>query len=190
MNNCGDGVSKAQQTFLFEGSGSSPTSPHHIQIKEISAKESSMLNAKWHSRLPRIHWSNIVRNTHYVCYGLFYDSYTIGVAIWSSPVAQNRFDDGKRMLELRRLALSDKCPKNTASRSISIMVKLIKKKFPELTRLISYQDTDVHKGTIYKASNWFIGNKTNFISWSTEKRKRNNDQSKAEKIRWEWLYAK
>lgn len=189
MNKCGDGV-MAHQTFLFEGSGSNPTSPHHIHIREISAKEASMLNEKWHSRLPKIHWSNIVRNTHHICYGLFNNEYAIGVAIWSSPVAQNRFEDGKNIMELRRLALSDKCPKNTASRTISLMVKMVKRKFPELTRLISYQDIAVHHGTIYKASNWVIGNKTKFISWSTQKRKRNKDQSNAEKIRWEWLYDK
>ena len=186
---CGDSVMVAQQTLQFAGSGSNPTSPHHIHLKEIKAQIASQLNERWHSRLPKIHWSNIVRNTHYVCYGLYYKSEAIGVAIWSSPVAQNRFKDGKQMLELRRLALSDRCPKNTASRCIGIMVKLVKKKFPEITRLISYQDTAVHNGTIYKASNWSNEAETDFASWTTNKRQRNKDQATGKKIRWEWKYA-
>ncbi len=162
------------------------TSPKQLKIKEISARKASQLNNLYHSRLPKIHPSNITRNTHYVCYGLFFGSKSIGVAIWSSPVAQNRFKDGKQMLELRRLALNDECPKNTASWSIGKMVKLIKIKFPDITRLISYQDTEVHQGTIYKASNWVIGGKTGYISWSTAKRERNEDQATGDKIRWEY----
>jgi len=54
---------------------------------------------------------------------LKYKQAVIGVAIWSSPVAQNRMKDGKTILELRRLALSDVCPYNTASWAISKMIK-------------------------------------------------------------------
>ena len=129
-------------------------SPTEISIEETRAQIACMLNEVWHSKLPDIHWSNVVRNKHYICYVFKYKEAIIGVGIWSSPVAANRLKDGDRVLELRRLALSDVCPKNTASFVISYMVKDIKKRFPELIRLISYQDTDVHLGTIYKASNY------------------------------------
>jgi hypothetical protein len=176
----------ARQTFLFSGAEDvRPASPCEITIKEIKPKLASVLNERWHSRLPKIHWSNIVRNTHYVCYGLFYNNEVIGIAIWSSPVAQNRFKDGKKILELRRLALSEKCPKNTASRCISVMVKMIKRKFPGIIRLISYQDTSVHTGGIYKASNWVKSTETDFSSWTTKSRRRNKDQADAKKVRWE-----
>jgi hypothetical protein len=111
------------------------------------------------------------------------------VGIWSSPVAQNRFKDGRKILELRRMALSDKCPKNTASRMLGVMVSLIRRKFPDIYRLISYQDTVVHKGTIYKASGWVLASQNEFISWGG-KRKRNKDQSTARKNRWELLLKK
>jgi len=91
------------------------------------------------------------------------------------------------MLELRRLALSERCPKNTASRVIAIMVKLIRKKFPEINRLISYQDCSEHTGTIYKASGWTPTNKTKLLDWTTNKRKRAPLQSKSDKIRWELI---
>lgn len=170
--------------------GSIPTSPLQLRLVEIKAQEASNLNERWHRVLPKIHWSCIVRNTHRVCYAICFDGQPVGVAIWSSPVAQNRFADGKKMLELRRLALSDACPKNTATRVIGIMVKLIRKKFPEIVRLISYQDCNEHSGTIYKASGWTATTKTKLIDWTTAKRKRSVLQSKSDKIRWELYLTK
>ena len=184
---CGDSLMIEQDLFQSQDGGLTPTSPLQLKLVEIKAKEASMLNKRWHRVLPEIHWSCIVRNTHRVCYAIIFNNEAIGVAIWSSPVAQNRFPDGKKMLELRRLALSDKCPKNTASRVISIMIKLIKNKFPEINRLISYQDCAEHTGTIYKASGWVATNKTKLIDWTTSKRKRSPLQSKSDKIRWEYL---
>ena len=156
-----------------------------IIIKECRAQVACMLNELWHSRLPKIHWSNVVRNTHYICYAITYKQAVIGVGIWSSPVAQNRMKDGKRILELRRLALSDVCPKNTATYVLSKMIKNIRVTFPELIKLVSYQDKDVHNGTIYKAGNWVVGGETQLMLWDG-KRKRNKLQSDSNKIRWEY----
>ena len=158
-----------------------------IIIKESKAQISCLLNELWHSRLPQIHWSNVVRNTHYVCYVFYYKEAIIGVGIWSSPVAQNRMKDGKKTLELRRLALCKICPKNTASFVISQMIKKIKLKFPEIIKLVSYQDNEVHLGTIYKASNWTAAPiQTSLLDWTTSKRKRSSLQSTADKVRWEY----
>ena len=158
-----------------------------IEIQETRAQIACMLNELWHSKLPKIHWSNVVRNKHYVCYAIKYKHAIIGVAIWSSPVAANRFKDGDKLLELRRLALSDVCPRNTASFVISSMIKDIKVRFPELTRLVSYQDTEAHLGTIYKASNWTAAPiQTSLLDWTTSKRKRSSLQSTADKVRWEY----
>ena len=157
-----------------------------IEVQETRAQIACMLNELWHSKLPKIHWSNVVRNKHYVCYAIKYKQAIIGVAIWSSPVAANRFKDGDKLLELRRLALSDVCPRNTASFVISSMIKDIKVRFPELIRLVSYQDTEAHLGTIYKASNWTAApTQTSLLDWTTSKRKRSL-QSTADKVRWEY----
>lgn len=165
--------------------GASPTSPLQLKIVELNVHVACDYNRRWHSRLPRVQWGNIVRNTYYVCYGASYENWCYAVALWSSPVAQNRFNNGKTILELRRMAISPEAPKNTASRMLSIMVRLIRKRFPDITRLISYQDTDVHKGTIYKASGWHISGETDYISWTNENRRRNLDQAIGKKIRWE-----
>ena len=65
-------------------------------------------------------------------------------------------------------------------------IKKIKIKFPDIIKLVSYQDTKVHNGTIYKASNWTRGGETQFMLWNNEKRRRNKEQSDATKVRWEY----
>ena len=157
-----------------------------IVIEETRAQIACMLNELWHSRLPEIHWSNVVRNKKYVCYVFKYKQAIIGVGIWSSPVAANRFKNGDKILELRRLALSDVCPKNTATFTISQMIKRIKVKFPDLFKLVSYQDKQVHLGTIYKASNWTPASDVPLLDWNTKSRKRSTLQSDAGKVRWEY----
>jgi hypothetical protein len=169
-------------------------SPRELEYEVIKAKLACELNDKWHSRLPYIHWSNVVRNTAYVCFGAKVRGTEIGengegyvaVGIWSSPVAQNRFKYGKQMLELRRMAVSDGCPKNTATHMLRFMRQWIKHNKPTIAMLISYQDTEVHVGTIYKADNWIEVARSEGLAWNTEKRKRNKEQSLAPKIRWEY----
>ena len=144
------------------------------------------MNEIWHSRFPKIHWSNVVRNRDYVCFVAEYDNIAYASAIWSSPVAANRLKEGKTTLELRRMAIADDAPKNTASRMIGVMRKIIKKEFPHITLLLSYQDTDVHQGTIYKASGWYLASRNKGTSWTNNTRKRNKEQSLSDKIRWEF----
>ena len=170
------------------------SSPKELVYEVIKAKLACELNDKWHSRLPYIHWSNVVRNTAYVCFGARPAGVEPGengegyvaVGIWSSPVAQNRFKYGKQMLELRRMAISDGCPKNTATHMLRFMRRWILANKSPIAMLISYQDTEVHQGTIYKADNWVEASLSSGLAWNTEKRKRNKEQSLAPKIRWEY----
>jgi hypothetical protein len=159
----------------------------NIVVEECKAQVACFLNELWHSKLPHIHWSNVVRNKHYVCFVFKYEEAIIGVGIWSSPVASNRFNNSENMLELRRLALSNVCPKNAATYCISQMIKKIKTKFSDIKRLISYQDKSVHLGTIYKASNWEMVSDVPLLDWTTKTRKRTNLQSNSDKCRWEYF---
>ena len=176
-----------QLAFQLGGGGSIPTSPLQMHIKEVGVISACLLNKQWHSRLPYIDWSNVCRNREYVCYGAIYDLTWFAVAIWSDAVSANRMKDGDKILELRRMAIAPEAPKYTASWMLGKMVKDIKKRYPYLIKLISYQDTEVHNGTIYKASGWSIGNRSKGMSWTTESRVRNKEQKMAEKIRWELI---
>ena len=181
---CGDSVTETHLTFQLEEGGLTPTSPLQFSFEVISAKAACDLNAKWHSRFPEIHWSNVVRNKHYICYAAKFDGVYFAVSIWSSPIARKL--DATSILELRRMAISDNSPKNTASRMLSWMRKDINKRFPNIKKLISYQDIGVHLGTIYKASGWkLINTMSKEVDWAASGRKRNKPQSDAPKVRWE-----
>ena len=110
------------------------------------------LNRTWHSVLPKTNLGNLTRNRRYVAYTAEFDGLDYAVAIWTSPVAANRLKDGDRRLELRRMAIAKNAPDNTASRMIAWMRRDVKRKWPELVGLVSYQDTSAHRGTIYAAS--------------------------------------
>lgn len=147
MDNRVDGAMVAYPLFQEEGSGSIPTSTLQLNIVEINCKDAIRLNRLWHSRLPKM--SQAIGA---ICYGAEFKGIWFAVAIWTHPVA--RLLPQNKWLELRRLAISPNAPKNTPSRMISIMTRMIRKKSPHLEKLISYQDTEVHTGTIYKASGW------------------------------------
>jgi hypothetical protein len=147
------------------------------------------LNALWHSRLPTVIRGNIDRNRHSICFAAEHDGVFYASAIWSSPVAGDLLTKGDHWLELRRFAVANDAPKNTASRMLAVMVRIIRRRFPTIVRLISYQDTDAHAGTIYKASGWRRGKEVTDTNWGIRRsptgRKRNPVVAPGVKIRWE-----
>ena len=181
----GDSIRVMHPLFFQEDDGGSiPTSPLQLRIDECHVHLAVELNALWHSRFPKVCASNIIRNRRQVCFAAEYDGIFYATALWSDPIAANRLNGGETMLELRRMAIAPDAPDNTATRMIKIMVMLIRRKWPELTKLISYQDTEVHHGTIYKASGWKQETTATLTEWDNGSRKRNKAQSTAPKIRW------
>ena len=68
----------------------------------------------------------------------------------------------KNIKELHKLFIIDNTPKNTESFFISQALKQLKIIRPDIHTIISYADTtEGHKGTIYKASNFFFCGSTN-----------------------------
>ena len=161
-----------------------PKSAKLLNLREIGVDYAMQKNELWHSRLPITSHSNMIRNAHKIFYGAEYKDHCFAVAMWTDPVAANRMSKDFVWLELRRLAIAPDSPKFTATWMIAKMIKNIKIKFPDVTKLVSYQDTEVHKGTIYAAANWKMDSITKFKDWTNTNRKRNQIQSKADKIRW------
>ena len=147
-----DGVVAAYPLFQEGGGGSIPTSALDLRITEIGMRLAQELNAKWHSMLPRTDLGNLLCGTTSVAYAAEFGGNYYAVAIWSQPIIRT-LCDGKT-IELRRLAIISAAPKNTASRMLRIMRKLVKEKWPHLERAVSYLAVDVHRGTIYRASGW------------------------------------
>jgi hypothetical protein len=189
-NFCADDVTDSMPLFRSGRGGAIPTSALQLKINKCKVQRACQLNELWHSRFPRIDWSNVVRNKDYVCYVAEYDDIAYAVAIWSSPIAANRMKEGATALELRRMAISHQSPHNTASRMISVMRKDIERNLKHITLLVSYQDADTHKGTIYKASGWVATIQSNGESWTNKSRVRNKSQSDSKKIRWEYRITK
>jgi hypothetical protein len=80
-----------------------------------------------------------------------YEQTAFGAALWNNPSARTL---PQNWLELRRLAIAPDAPHCSASRMLGEMRKWIMKHRKWATMLISYQDLDVHTGTIYKAAGW------------------------------------
>jgi hypothetical protein len=108
------------------------------------------------------------------------------VAIWSNPQARSL--PQREWLELKRLAIAPDAPRNTGSRMLRIMTMLLRRARPYIQRLISYQDTEVHTGSIYRAAGWLSvdcsGSCTDWEAGSKQ-RPRLPAQSNAVKVRWE-----
>jgi len=152
MTEGADGVEVAYPLFQEGGGGSIPTSALDLQLSEIGMRRAQELNRKWHSMLPRTDLGNLLCGNTSIAYVAEYRGRFYAVAIWSQPIIRAMCDGNT--IELRRLAICDEAPKNTASRMLAIMRRLVKAKWPHLTRAISYLAVDVHTGTIYRAAGW------------------------------------
>lgn len=106
------------------------------------------LNELWHSRLPKTQtgpWQ--------YAFAAHKDGIVYAVALWHNPSARGL---PSHWLELRRMAVAPDAPHCTASWFLARMRRWFQQHTPERERLLSYQDKDVHTGTIYKAAGWHV----------------------------------
>ncbi len=137
---------------LFETVYDLPRSCRELQVVEIDMRRACELNKAWHSMLPRTDLGNMLCGNMSVAYAAEFSNRFYAVAILSQPIVASLCNGAT--VELRRLAICSGSPKNTASRMLAVIRKLVKIKFPFLAKIISYLAVDVHAGTIYKASGW------------------------------------
>lgn len=178
----GDSIRLLAPLFHNGDGGSIPTSPLQFEILPIAFQHALLLNEMWHSRLPRM-GTGFIKNQPFLSFAAVCDGVIYAVAIWSNPVARNL--PQHEWLELRRLAVSPDSPKNTCSRMLAIMRRIIRRWRPEVKKLISYQDTESHTGTIYRAAGWSPTAINPDGNWTRRKRPRPRAQSEAAKVRWE-----
>lgn len=171
--------------FQADDGGSNPAQP--LQVRDISfarcsRRHADNLNRIWHSRLPRCEASMMSYAFH-----AYHADISYAVALWSTPVARLV---PSHWIELRRMACSPEMPHNGASAFLGWMIRYFKKYAPHHERAVSYQDTAVHNGTIYKAAGWTVGRISGEgDSWDRKNRFRpmkNGEHTIASaKIRWE-----
>lgn len=130
-----------------------PASVRDLTLVRCSVPAARALNELWHSRLPRTQagpWQfAFAAHTGGIAYA---------VALWHNPSARGL---PQHWLELRRLAVADDAPHCTASWMLSRMRRWFAHNCPERERMISYQDTAVHTGTIYRAAGWTAAHTAN-----------------------------
>jgi len=109
------------------------------------------------------HYSGKVVQNSKLHFGVFYQNNLEGVLQFGSPMDKRKVLPlvkgtlWNEMLELNRMAFSDILPRNSESRSISIVNKIIKKNYPHIKWILSYSDaTQCGDGTIYRASGFFL----------------------------------
>jgi len=117
------------------------------------------------------HYSGKVVNLSNLHFGAFLDGKMHGVMSFGPPMDKRNAlplvetsnkgikQKWNEMLELNRMAFNDYLPKNSESRCISVAIRMIKKKAPQIKWLLSYSDaTQCGDGTIYRASGFKLTN--------------------------------
>ena len=181
------GAVVAHPLFRAEDGGSIPTVTL-LNIVEIDMRTACDLNKRWHSMLPRTDLGNMLCGNMSAAYAAEFEGRYFAVAIYSQPIIRAIAKCGTT-IELRRLAICGDAPSNTASRILAVCRRLVKRKYPFLTKAVSYLAVDVHKGTIYKAAGW---RPVGAISDARPQRKRGDKgratgplQTTSRKQRWE-----
>lgn len=127
-----------------------------IIIKPIAKRDADII-------IKSFHYSHKVTCNSQLCFGVFIDNICYG-AMEFGPSLDKRKIQGlvsgtgwNGFIELNRLAFSDKLPRNSESRALSVAIKLIKKHYPHIEWIVSFADgMQCGDGTIYRASGFVL----------------------------------
>ena len=145
----GDSVMATQLTFQFDEGGSIPTSPLQYIIKPIPYKLAMDVVIE-HHYLHR-------RSSCSYAFGIYTPSnLLLGVIIYGKPPSSTLQkgicgnDEANNVIELTRLWVDDRAPKNIESFFIGRTLKMIPNEI-----IVSYAEIQQgHLGIIYQATNW------------------------------------
>jgi hypothetical protein len=157
----GDSVMATQLTFQFDEGGSIPTSPLQYIIKPIPYKLAMDVVIE-HHYLHR-------RSSCSYAFGIYTPSnLLLGVITYGSPVSRSLQkgicgnDEANNVIELTRLWVDDRAPKNIESFFIGRTLKMIPNEI-----IVSYAEIQQgHLGIIYQATNWiYTGLSDKHVIW-------------------------
>lgn len=168
-----------------------PASCRDLDLVRINAATAVDLNRQWHRTLPLYGTGSCLFAS--VAYAALLGNRYYAVAIWTNPVARNL--PQREWLELRRLAVGPDAPRYTASWMLGAMARDIRRTMPIVCRLVSYQDTTEHTGTIYRAANWHEAARWAGGTWNrpgsrnasgTPRTRPDSNGATGPKVRWEY----
>ena len=127
-----------------------------ILIKPIKAAAANAI-------IKKIHYSGKVVPNSNLHFGVFLNGILGGAMQFGSPMDKRKSIGlvagtlWNEMLELNRMAFSDKLPRFSESRAIGYVFRLIRKNYPHIKWIQSFSDaTACGDGTIYRASGFVL----------------------------------
>lgn len=129
-----------------------------IVLRPIPRKDADAL-------IKRVHYSGKVVQNSRVHIGVFYQGRLEGAMQFGPSTDIRRVSalvtgtGWNEFIELNRLAFTDKLPRNSESRALSIAMRILKQHAPHLQWVISFADgTQCGDGTIYRAAGFVLTN--------------------------------
>lgn len=127
-----------------------------IIVKPITAQAANAL-------VKRVHYSGKVVPNSTLHFGAYLNDRLEGAMSFGSPMVKKNVlplvkdTAWNGMLELNRMAFSEKLPRNSESRALSVAFRLIKKHYPHIEWVLSFSDgCQCGDGTIYRASGFVL----------------------------------
>lgn len=123
-----------------------------LVIRPIDSKTARQGVKEWH-------YSGKPVNNSSLNFGVYWHGKLEGVMQFGPPLDKRKLlglvegTGWSQMLELNRMAFSDRLPKNSESRALSVAFRLIRKHAPHIKWIVSFSDgTQSGDGTIYRAT--------------------------------------
>ena len=127
-----------------------------IIVKPITSQAANAL-------VKRVHYSGKVVPNSTLHFGVYLNDRLEGAMSFGSPMVKKNVlplvkdTAWNGMLELNRMAFSEKLPRNSESRALSVAFRLIKKHYPHIEWVLSFSDgCQCGDGTIYRASGFVL----------------------------------
>jgi hypothetical protein len=127
-----------------------------IIIKPITSQAANAL-------VKRVHYSGTHTQNSQIHLGVFLDNKLEGAMQFGPPIDRRKVlplvknTEWHNMIELNRMAFSDKLPRNSESRAMSVAFKLIKKHYSNIEWILSFSDgCQCGDGAIYRASGFLL----------------------------------
>lgn len=127
-----------------------------VQLHPITRREAEAV-------ITRHHYSGKVKNNGTLHMGAFLDGRIEGAMQLGPPIDKRRMlglvegTQWDNMLELNRMAFSDRLPPNSESRSLAVMARVLRQHAPQIKWIVSFADgTQCGDGTIYRAAGYLL----------------------------------
>lgn len=132
-----------------------------MSVKDIHIKPID--SARANDFIKQYHYSGKVVPNSQLHLGAFYHGSLEGVMQFGPPMVRENIlglvegTGWNEMVELNRMAFTEKLPQNSGSRCLSIAFKLFEKHAPHVKWVLSYADaTQCGDGAVYRASNFVL----------------------------------